>query len=351
MNWLFTGVDVSYRGGLERFAVRAADLLRSRGESVDVVLRAPEDLGAYDRVVMHKIPGTVAELRRLKATCGDRLRFFAHDHCLYCLRRHSYRPGHRLCERGYAFFPCRLCAAVTRPSFLWRNLTYPLPDFIREMKTVRTFATSSFVRDRLLGVGLPSALVTTLNPVFLSVDDAPRPVSSWMPEGRLRLLFLGQLVAGKGVALLLEALARLPVPCELSVAGTGPDEAALRAQAATLPPSVRVNFLGWQADPAPLFASADACVVPSLWHEPFGMVGPEALAHGVPAVTFRVGGTGDWLKPGRTGVFADDRTPESLAAAIASLADPQRLAALGASARSFAAESFSVSRFLKEFFA
>lgn len=41
--------------------------------------------------------------------------------------------------------------------------------------------------------------------------------------------------------------------------------------------------------------------VPSLWQEPFGMVGIEAMASGKPVVAFNVGGVSKWLAEGVNG--------------------------------------------------
>jgi glycosyltransferase involved in cell wall biosynthesis len=73
-----------------------------------------------------------------------------------------------------------------------------------------------------------------------------------------------------------------------------------------------------------LFGEADLLVVPSIWPEPFGQVGPEAGLHGVPVAAFAVGGTPSWLTDGVNGRLApgDPPTAEGLAAAIvACLAD------------------------------
>ncbi|HEV3331393.1 MAG TPA: glycosyltransferase, partial [Bryobacteraceae bacterium] len=67
---------------------------------------------------------------------------------------------------------------------------------------------------------------------------------------------------------------------------------------------------------AELLAATDLLAVPSLWPEPFGLVGIEAGAWGVPAVGYAVGGIPDWLIPGETGELAPGDPPT-----VAGLAD------------------------------
>ena len=50
--------------------------------------------------------------------------------------------------------------------------------------------------------------------------------------------------------------------------------------------------------------NADLLVVPSLWPEPYGLVGPEAAAASVPALAFDVGGIREWLIDSETGRLA-----------------------------------------------
>lgn len=71
---------------------------------------------------------------------------------------------------------------------------------------------------------------------------------------------------------------------------------------------------------------SDLLVVPSLWPEPFGLVGIEAGSLGIPAAGFASGGITDWLLPGETGELAPANPPtaEGLADAIArALADQE----------------------------
>ena len=355
MKILFTGVYKHLYGGLERFAERAAAALRERGHVVDVVGDPPRELDDRDFVLMQKIPPTVADLRRLKARYGDRLRFYAHDHALYCLRRHYYDPFRHLCDRTYSFFPCRLCAAVTRPQWVLRNVFHPLCAFLDEMREVRTFVPSTYIKDNLVKNGFPPERVKVLYPLFVRPRREEAAAHKWMPAGKLRILFMGQLIAGKGVGMLVDAAQLMTRPHELLVVGTGRDEAKLRRRA-----SEGVTFLGWQENAQRFFADADVCAVPSLWHEPYGTVGAEALSHGVPVVTFDVGGLADWLIPGETGLFAqapdgrtrvpEARTPAALAAALDRMADPAALARMGANALDIVGRLFDPDRFMENLF-
>ncbi|HUR56026.1 MAG TPA: glycosyltransferase family 4 protein [Gemmataceae bacterium] len=154
------------------------------------------------------------------------------------------------------------------------------------------------------------------------VPPAPRPFSG-------RVLFVGRLTALKGLNHLLDALPRaaasLGRPLTLVVAGDGPDRAKLEAAARRA--GVRAEFLGWVSSDRrdAEMRAADLLAVPSVWPEPFGLVGVEAGCVGLPAVGYAVGGIPDWLEPGVSGESApgDRPDPRELAAAIVrALADP-----------------------------
>ncbi len=343
LKFLFTGVYSHLNGGLERFAVRAAEELRRAGHVVDVVGDVPRKLGYYDRVVMQKVPPRLADLRRLKLRYGERLRFYAHDHSLYCLRRHYYDPKRRPCDRVYSFFPCRLCALVTRPAWMPRALTCDIAGFIREMRDVTTFVQGDYMRGNLLRNGFAPERLVTLAPFW---TDNAKEHSTFMPDGVLRILYAGQLVAGKGVAVLLDAVAQLKIPWTLTIVGSGRDEAALKARAASIA-NGKIVFAGWQKSVAPFFAAADVVVVPSLWNEPFCMVGVEAFACGTPVVAFNRGGIGDWLEDGVTGLFAAGGGTPALPDALTKIADPALLAKFSRAAMARIHERYSTQHFLE----
>ncbi len=144
----------------------------------------------------------------------------------------------------------------------------------------------------------------------------------------------------KGGGILLDAMplisSALSRPLLVTFAGDGGAryEWARRAEAmARNHPSLSAEFTGWIDSVAltSLFESSDLLVVPSLWPEPFGLVGPEAGSHGVPAAAFAVGGIPEWLTEGVNGALAHGLppSPADLADAIVRcLRDPLQHARL-----------------------
>ena len=91
-----------------------------------------------------------------------------------------------------------------------------------------------------------------------------------------------------------------------------------------------VVFHGYLPNPDDAFRGIRAAVLPWRWQEPFGLVGPEALAHGVPLVGFNVGAVRDYLVDGRTGILVPPGDTDALAKAIDRLLSaPDDAAAMG----------------------
>jgi glycosyltransferase involved in cell wall biosynthesis len=112
------------------------------------------------------------------------------------------------------------------------------------------------------------------------------------------ITFVGRLVAIKGADHVLRACQQLGIDHRVAIAGDGPDRAALMDLAAELGFADRVDFLGalGSDELEALRRRSAVVVVPALSPEVFGMVGPEALAIGVPVVAYEVGGTVQWLQ-------------------------------------------------------
>lgn len=157
------------------------------------------------------------------------------------------------------------------------------------------------------------------------------------------ILTLAALVPRKGIDLLLAALARQPATpsCVLLVAGEGPERAALEARAAELGLGRRVRFLGVRADKAELLCACDVFALASR-AEGLGVAALEAMAAGRAVLATRVGGLGQAVVDGETGLLVPAEDVAALAGALARLAgDPALRARLGAAGPARVAAGFA----------
>jgi glycosyltransferase involved in cell wall biosynthesis len=160
-------------------------------------------------------------------------------------------------------------------------------------------------------------------------------------ESGAYIVYAGRLAPEKGVAVLLQALTRLP-RLPLQVVGDGPERAGLEAFVRRQR-LANVTFTG-TLDPDDCFErirGARMVVVPSLWAEPLGMVAIEAAAAGVPVIASRVGGLPEVVLDGDTGVLVDAGDAGGLAKAIEELwNDDGRVGRMRRRARQRAEECF-----------
>ncbi len=178
----------------------------------------------------------------------------------------------------------------------------------------------------------------------------PNALEEWPPEvptraagGPVRGLFLGQISAHKGVALLLEVLPRLfadPACADLQFdfAGQGPLADAVAAFCASHPGRARCHGQVAGRAKQDLLAGAAFVAVPSLWSEPFGRSIIDGFSWGVPVLGSDRGGIPEVITDGAEGRVIPPE-PEAWAAAIRELAvDHDLRLRMGAAARRRAAD-------------
>ena len=132
------------------------------------------------------------------------------------------------------------------------------------------------------------------------------------------LVNVGRFSPEKGHELLLDAFAsvlREYPQLRLQLAGSGPLEAGLRAQAERLGITQCVSFLGFVKDMHPVYAASDL-VVQSSFTEGMPNVILEAALAGVPVVATAVGGTGEIIEHGRSGWLIEAGSRDAIAQAI-----------------------------------
>jgi glycosyltransferase involved in cell wall biosynthesis len=162
-----------------------------------------------------------------------------------------------------------------------------------------------------------------------------------------RLLCVGRLIPIKGHIVLLRAFAeaRKEVPgLRLDVAGRGPLEPALRALARELGIAEAVRFIGHVSPIQGAIEDSAIIVVPSMG-EGFGMVALEAMERSRPVIAAAIGGLGELISDGETGLLVEPGVAAPLQRAIVELAgDLGRAAEMGRAGRRRAISEFLESR-------
>ena len=217
----------------------------------------------------------------------------------------------------------------------------------------RVLVASRHMRRELLAAGVAPERVARV-PYFTRSGELPRD-----EPGRATREFLAArdgpwvlaparlVLPDKGLDHLLAALARCRPRLRAVVVGDGPARGALEARARELGLAARVHFTGWLPSEVleTLYAACDLVAFPSVWDEPFGLVGLEAMAHAKPVAAFDVGGVRDWLAPGRTGELVPRGDDAALARALERLAGaPERARRMGELGARRARRRFGVGR-------
>jgi len=259
-----------------------------------------------------------------------------------CSHNHYYfRPGQE-CTRAHG--PACLPNMAFRGCLHARN-PMPVPgQYLRTAKRLDAYRSadavagfSQAVLRHLARNGILAQLVAPFTPTLrLAPSDPARE------EEERHVVFVGRTVPAKGLDILLRAMRS--VEGHLTVVGDGWERATSERSAADLGIAGRVSFAGWLAGDElhRVYRRASVVALPSLWPEPFGLVGIEAMAFGRPVVASMTGGVEEWLQPGVTGIaVAPGRVPDLAAALDRLLDDPRLRASMGTSARAAVEARFS----------
>ncbi len=193
---------------------------------------------------------------------------------------------------------------------------------VRESDSLITCSTSmSEEITELFGPGLAETRV-----IRNGIDAASWPFARrGTRRGPARLLYLGRLEYEKGVQDAIAALPRIRRThpgTTLTIAGDGTQEDWLVAQARKHKVRKAMTFAGRMDHEGlvRLLHDTDAAVLPS-HYEPFGIVALEAAATGAPLVTSNVGGLGEAVIDGETGLSFPPRDIGALAVAVRRVLD------------------------------
>jgi len=220
----------------------------------------------------------------------------------------------------------------------------------RFMKTrfSRLLAISSYVGEVLMTNGFPKEKISVL-PNFTRLTYEPVDVV----EENI-VLYVGRLTPEKGLLELIESIKLAKSRPKLLVVGKdgalGQSDFQEKVMRRAAEAGIEIEVEGWLVGEKLRRAYSRAKVVAfsSMWPEPFGLVGIEAMAQGKPVVAFDCGGVREWLQHERTGFAVPHGDTAEYARRIDQLmADDVMRAEMGARARAASKDRFSPEAYMQ----
>jgi glycosyltransferase involved in cell wall biosynthesis len=226
----------------------------------------------------------------------------------------------------------RLVTVLNKLAFLSFDTVAPLSVELRD--SLRPFPIRGS-RIKLIGNGVDLSEVEGAIPAALPWDG-DRTIFT--------IGYIGRLIPGKGLEVLLEALHRQGDPSvRCLIVGEGPEQEKLEAQAARCGLQGRVDFLGYRADRLSYLKRFDLFVLPS-YKEGTPRCLMEALAAGIPCAGSRIPGIEVVLQDGVTGYTFPAGDPAALAGVIRhTQEDKAKALTLAAAGKVLVHERFSAS--------
>jgi glycosyltransferase involved in cell wall biosynthesis len=230
-----------------------------------------------------------------------------HDHDIYCMRSYKYRYfSRRICTRPIGWrcvFPCLAC--VTRSgnggflSLKWVSYRRKKREIALNQRIDRMIVVTHYMKEELLRNGFDPRRIVVLPPIPRMGEPGLRSTFS----DRNLIVYAGQIIRGKGVDVLLDALALLDVPFECVILGDGNHRSYCEKRCRALGLANRVAFKGFvpQDELKAYYRECSVVAISSVWPEPIATIGLEVMRYALPVVAFDAGGISDWLTDGYNG--------------------------------------------------
>jgi len=281
----------SYPRALAPIAAHQTGFPLGRGKQITDAMRYKH----YDVIHFNNISMFGPGILRTNSAPGTVKLYTVLEYWLVCAQHTLWKFDHRTCDRAQ----CLQCVVrAHRPLQLWRYTN--LIDRMAAM--VDRFLAPSEAVARIhaqRGFGYPMESL----PLFTEVPNGDALAGLVRPIDQPYFLFVGRLEAIKGPQTLLAAWRSRP-GADLVIVGDGTLMSQIKGWVGTDP---RIHLMGHLAQPelSRFYHHAIACIVPSLFEEPFGLTAIEALAHRTPVIAHRVGGLQEIVEESAGGILYD----------------------------------------------
>lgn len=321
------------------------------GDNTEVV-RSALAVFKPDAVYVHKM----ADLSVIDALVksGVPLVRMVHDHDIYCMRSYKYNYFTRaICTRPaswHCIFPC--LATVVKNSgggfpVKWVSYSEKKREIALNHQFRRMVVVTTYMRDELVQNGFDPKRIEIHAPVPRMGD--PNLRSSF--SDRNLIIYAGQIIRGKGVDVLIEALALLDVTFECVILGDGNHKAYCEELTKKLGLADRVHFKGFipQEELKGYYRECSVVALSSVWPEPIATIGLEVMRYALPVVAFGAGGIKDWLFDGQNGFLVPWMDRAKYAARLKQLLLDKPLAKkMGEAGLKLVSERYDFAQYIKD---
>ncbi|MBU5689126.1 MAG: glycosyltransferase [Candidatus Aenigmarchaeota archaeon] len=210
----------------------------------------------------------------------------------------------KFCNKEMSFINCFSCDR--------RNVNPSIPVIIYYNTLIKKFELNIFKKIHCVSICkiIQNALMQSKirSELIYQSIDIPKQVPKINFTGNI--LYAGRLSKEKGVKYLIKSLTivKKEFPrVKLLIAGDGPERSYLEKLVKKLKLENNIKFLGWlnKENLKNLYENVDFIVLPSIWQEPFGLTGLEAMSYGRPVIAFNVGGISEYVINNKNGFLVD----------------------------------------------
>ena len=276
---------------------------------------------------------------------------FVHDHRFYCLSGEKYLSKiKRICPFSYHPLRCFLMAYLTNcasrnPVRLLKRISQCGSALSQSKNFDGIVVFSKSVKKYLYENKIENEKIAVINHFASSNSSNAEKRDASM------LLYAGRISREKGVDYMLKAVEGLKIDCKLVIAGDGYYLPNIKKLADKLGIAEKIKFTGWltETELNDYYKRASVLIFPSLWPEPFGISGIEAMAHGLPVIAFNAGAVSEWLIDRETGFLIEPGDIMGMRKKIELLLQDTKLASdMGAKGKAMAARLFTIERHISQ---
>ena len=280
-----------------------------------------------DIIHLHNIynPQTVLNSMKMRPTMRT-----MHDYYSLCPAHNKYlRGSSKICKKSFGLYclwrlPWDHCAGSDMQTTA-RGFLETISEINVNKNLDKILVTSNYMKKELIKNAFSPTTVNT-QPLFSEISIDKKKRASYLDK---IILAIGRIsIPDKGFDYLIKALSYLKSDFEAVIIGDGPDLNYIKQQAYDLGLNDKVKFTGWlsRKEIEDYYAKCRVVIVPSMWAEPFGLIGIEAMTYSKPVIAFNVGGIPDWLIHKKNGFLIKRGNAKKMASKIQLLLENPELA-------------------------